>query len=231
LHAHNNSSIITRYLYDDLTGLDERIGTLVLAPLRDSEDEPIGNLAALWRSDLVEEAEVRLHALEIVASDATAAITNAIRFHEVSALSIRDAGTGLLNRRYFAGRLDAEVERAQRSSASLTLLHVGLEGSGAASPVVDSQLKDVAELVRFELGARGEICRVGSAELAAVMRTSLGELRSAFEQIRRRLAERGDDAVINAFELDEGEDAASFFGRAMSSTAQNGRLPIGTVKL
>ena len=36
-------------LDDDLTGSDERIGTLVLVPLRDSEGEPIGNLAALWR--------------------------------------------------------------------------------------------------------------------------------------------------------------------------------------
>ena len=222
LHAHNNSSIITRYLYDDLTGLDERIGTLVLVPLRDSEGEPIGNLAALWRSDLVEEAEVRLHALEVVAADASAALTNAVRFHEVSALSIRDTGTGLLNRRYFAGRLDAEVERAQQSSASLTLLHVGLEEGRAASPIVDSQLKEVADLVRFELGARGEICRVGSAELAALVRTSLAELRSALEQIRRRLAERGDGAVINAFELDEGEDSASFFGRAMSSRRRMG---------
>lgn len=231
LRAHNDSSIITRYLYDGVPGSNERIGTLVLVPLRDSEGEPIGNLAALWRSDLVEEAEARLHDLEAVAADAKAAITNAARFHEVSALSIRDAGTGLLNRRYFAGRLDAEVERARQSSASLTLLHVGLEDSRTASPIVDAQLKEVAELIRSELSDKGEICRVGFAELAALVPTNLAELRAALEQIRRRLADRSDGAVINGFELDEGEDSASFFGRAMSSATQNGRLPIGTVKI
>ena len=130
---------------------------------------------------------MRLHALEVVAADASPAITNAIRFTRSPSGLIRDPGTGLLNRRYFAGRLDAEVERAQQSSASLTLLHVGLGRSRAASPGVDSQLNEVAEMVRFELGARGEICRVGSAELATLIRTSRAELLTVLEQIRQQL--------------------------------------------
>ncbi len=231
LRAHNDSSIITRYLYEHATRLDERFVTAVLVPLRDNEGEPIGNLAALWRLDLDEEAEVRMHALEAVAADASAAITNAVRFHEVSALSIRDTDTGLLNRRYFAGRLDAEVERAHQSGASLTLLLLGLEKPGSASPTFDAQLVEVAELIQSELRGSDDVCRVGSAELAALVPRSVAELRVALEQIRRRLAETGNGVVVNAVELDYLEDSASFFERAKMAAARDGRLPIGTAKI
>jgi diguanylate cyclase (GGDEF)-like protein len=153
-----------------------------------------------------------------------------MRFHEVSALSIRDTATGLLNRRYFAGQLDAEVERAQQLGASLTLLFVGLEESRSTSPTVDAQLTEVAELIRFELSGRGEICRVGLAELAVLVPRSVVELRTALEQIRRRLAEGGDGAVVNAVQLDDHEESASFFDRAKSSAAHDGRRPTGTVR-
>jgi GGDEF domain-containing protein len=223
--------MITRYLYEHPSGPEERFVTAMLVPLRDSEGEPIGNLAALWRSDLGELAEAHVHALETVAADASAAITNAMRFHEVSALSIRDTETGLHNRRYFAGQLDVEVERAQQMGASLTLLLVGLEESRGASPIVGAQLIEVAELIRFELSGNGEICRMGLAELAVLVPKSAAELQSALEQIRRRLAEGGDGAVVNAFERGEHEDSASFFDRAAkSSAAQDGRRPIGTTR-
>jgi GGDEF domain-containing protein len=231
LHAHNDSSVITRYLYERTTWLDERFVTAVLVPLRDSEGEPIGNLAALWRVDLADEAEGRLRSLEAVAADASAALTNAVRFHQVSALSIRDTETGLLNRRYFAGRLDAEVERAQRSGAHLTLLLAALDGSRGASPVVDGQLVELAELIRGELSINDEVCRVGLAELAALVPRSAAGVQPALEQIRRRLAESGNGIVVSAFELDYGEDSATFFERAKTAAAREVRQPTGTVKL
>jgi GGDEF domain-containing protein len=228
LTAYNDSSMITRYLYEHPAGPEERFVTAMLVPLRDSESEPIGNLAALWRSDLGEKAEVHLRALEAVAADASAAITNAMRFQKVSALSIRDTETGLFNRRYFAGQLDAEVERAHQSRASLTLLLVGLDESQGASPNVDSQLTEVAELIRFELSGRGEICRVGLTEIAVLVPRSVAELGASLEGIHRRLTEGGDGAVVNAFELDDHEDSASLFERA--SAAHDGRAPISTVR-
>jgi GGDEF domain-containing protein len=230
LTAYNDSSMITRYIYEHPTGPEERFVTAMLVPIRDSESEPIGNLAALWRSDLGDKAEVHLRALEAVAADATGAMTNAMRFHEVSALSIRDTETGLFNRRYFAGQLDAEVERAHQSGASLTLLLVGLDESQSATPNVDSQLMEVAELVRFELSGRGEICRVGLTEIAVLLPRSVAELRASLERIHRRLTEGGDGTVVSALELDDHEDSASLFERAKSSATQDGRLPIGTVR-
>jgi GGDEF domain-containing protein len=231
LHAHNDSSIITRYIYEHPTWLDERFVTALLVPLRDSEGEPIGNLAALWRVDLGDEAEGRLRALEAIAADASAALTNAVRFHQVSTLSIRDADTGLLNRRYFAGRLDAEVERAQQSGANLTLLLAGLAEPPGAPQAVDAQLVELAGLIRLELSGRLDVCRVGASELAVLVPRAAAELRTALDQIRRQLGEVGDGVVFSACELDYGEDSGSFFERAKTAVVRDGRQPVSTVKL
>lgn len=238
LKAPNDSSIITRYLYEGPDGIDQRFGTALLVPLHDAQGESLGNLAALWRADLGAEADVRVRALESAVNDAAAAITNAVRFHQVSALSIRDTDTGLLNRRYFAGKLDAEVRQARASNEQLTLLLVSTEvddPEGADSPAADALLVEVAEYMRFELGGSEGVYRLALAVLAVHVPASVAELQPTLDRVRRRLADGGNaggrgGGVVIAAELEYGEDATTFYERAEAAlrSARGGRRAFNT---
>ena len=200
LTARNDSAIITRYLYEGRTHGDERFATALLVPLRDADGEPVGNLAALWRVDLAQEADNRLHALEEVVGTAAGAIANALRFYEVSALSIRDTGTGLLDRRYFVGKLGDEVELARAGQQRFALLLVLVEGltvvearQGAAA--ADGLLTRIAERLRAELRLPEEVFRIGRAELAAFVRGGeSADVQAAVNRIRRSLDDLTHDA-------------------------------------
>lgn len=237
LQAPNDSSIITRYLYEGLDGIGQRFGTALLVPLRDAKGESLGNLAALWRVDLGAEADTRVRALEVAVADATAALTNAVRFHQVSALSIRDTDTGLLNRRYFAGKLDTEVRRAHKANEPLALLLVSSEWDDAeygASPAADAQLVELADFVQHELGAGEGACRLTPAVLAVHVPKTLAELEPTLVRVRRRLAEgatgngrRGGLVVV--VQLEHGEDAEAFYHRAEVAlrSARHGQQALG----
>jgi diguanylate cyclase (GGDEF)-like protein len=226
LRARNDSAIITRYLYDGRELGDERFATALLVPIRDGEGEPVGNLAALWRIDLAREADERLAALGEVVGVAAGGLTNALRFHEVSALSIRDTGTGLLDRRYFAGKLDAEVDRARRSGDRLALVLVMVDGLGAiesrrGAAEADAALARVAARLRQELVQPDEVCRLGRGELGLfVPGGESADLQGALNRLRQSLDEIAGDGSGKLgcsgaiAELRPGETTTSFYERA-----------------
>jgi hypothetical protein len=72
LGAENDSSVIMRFPDHGFGSVTGRVVTTLMAPLRGPDGDYVGNLAALWRHDLEEQADTRLTALESVAQSAVA---------------------------------------------------------------------------------------------------------------------------------------------------------------
>lgn len=196
LTAGNESEIITRYARESA----EDIRTVLLVPLRDADGDAAGNVSAIWRTDLEQEADVRLLELTRTVGIAAGSFETALRFDAIAALSVRDAGTGLLDRRYFDGRLADEVDRAQRNGGVLGLLVVSVHGLGGlgerrGAAAADILLAQIADRLRALLPGSGEPCRLGGGELGLVLtdgqtaeaaRTAVAELRTSLDELAAR---------------------------------------------
>ena len=97
------------YTHEEIRDEGDLIRGGVSIPLRNSEGEPIGTLAAFWRGEEREATETELAALEEVAARAGPALENARRFREARQLADLDALTTLHNRRYFHETLVREM--------------------------------------------------------------------------------------------------------------------------
>ncbi|HVT65830.1 MAG TPA: GGDEF domain-containing protein [Mycobacteriales bacterium] len=85
-----------------------------------------------------------------------------------------DALTGLLNRRAFEEDLDAEVARAQRSGAPLTLIMADLDHFKAINdrcghPVGDQVLRQVADVIQQQCRRVDSPYRIGGEEFAIIV--------------------------------------------------------------
>ena len=226
LEAKNESAAIMRYPRDGSRPNGDRIRTAVIVPLLGRDGDHVGNLAALWRRDLARGADERLAILEGIAEAAWSAVDNARRFHEVWTLSIRDALTGLFNRRYFLGELAEQAERAHRQGRSLAVLIFDIDDfklinerlghSGA-----DALLAEVAARLRTLVRGSDTPCRVGGDEFAAILPDStVWDAERLFERVGRSLEELtagdadGASCSGGAAELRPDEDGTALFERA-----------------
>ena len=227
LAAGNESEIVTRYVRESAEDSDRQIRTVLLVPLRDADGDAVGNVSAIWRTDLEQEADARLLELTRVVGIAAGSLENALRFDAIAALSVRDAGTGLLDRRYFDGQLADAVDRTQRNGGALGLLVVSVRGLGGlgerrGSAAADSVLAQIAHRLRALLPSSGEPCRLGGGELglvltdgqtAEVARTAVAELRALLNELEAGAG--GSLACTGAFaELRPDDTPASLEERA-----------------
>jgi hypothetical protein len=86
LASHPLAPSITRYLE---TGEDS-IATAIVVPLQDGDGETIGNLVAVWRRDLADDADRKVAELEVLVEDARSAIGHAVQFQQLHSLAVRD---------------------------------------------------------------------------------------------------------------------------------------------
>lgn len=123
---------------------------------------------------------------------------DAERFRE---LAMRDALTGLHNRRFLDDLLTREVESARTTGAPLS---VGIADADYFKRVNDEHSHKVGDQVLRELAALlvagqpegATVCRLGGEEFAVIM-PNLGaeEARAACESLRRAVADRAWDAT------------------------------------
>jgi diguanylate cyclase (GGDEF)-like protein len=130
-----------------------------------------------------------------------------------------DMLTGVLNRRGFEERFDAELARAQRDVADLSLVLVDLDDFKAVNdtqghPAGDELLRWVSEAIAGELRASDAIGRLGGDEFAVMLAGGGSDPREVLERLLTRLSERtGASAGAASFPAD-GHERDDLFKRA-----------------
>ena len=157
-------------------------------PLR-SEGRAYGTLLLLHRaSDQFQEKDERV--LEVIAAQAAAAISRAEALERAERLAITDALTGLYNARYFNGRLEAEIQRAQRYEHTVALLIVDSDALKRVNDQLghaagNQLLVDLARTIREHVRATDLVARFGGDEFVILQpETDLDAAVAIAERIR-----------------------------------------------
>ena len=113
--------------------------------------------------------------LQILASQAAAALANAALYRTLERQAITDGLTGLYNHRYFYERLNQEIARAQRYGLPLSLLMVDIDdfkhfNDRFGHPAGDLVLKEVGRILGSNLRTGIDIAaRYGGEEFTIVL--------------------------------------------------------------
>ncbi len=173
---------------------------LIGIPLR-SEGRAYGSLLVMHSAvDFFRPEHERV--LEVMAAQAAAAIARAESLEEAQRLAITDALTGLYNVRYFAGRLDAEIQRAQRYGHEVALLIVDSDalkrvndrlGHAAGNDLLVALARTIRENVR----ASDLVARFGGDEFVVLQpETALEAAVGTAERIRQAAYAASDAAGV-----------------------------------
>jgi diguanylate cyclase (GGDEF)-like protein len=112
---------------------------------------------------------------------------------ELTRIATVDAVTGLFNRRYFEGRLEAEVQRARRQRQELALLMIDIDDFKRINDTWghlegDRALRDVADLLRSGVRIFDVCARFGGEEFVIVMPGASAQVAMhVAERIRRHV--------------------------------------------
>ena len=113
--------------------------------------------------------------LQVLATQAAAALANAALYRTIERQAITDGLTGLFNHRYFYERLNQEIARAQRYGLPLSLLMIDIDdfkhfNDRFGHPSGDLVLKEVGRILGVNLRAGIDIAaRYGGEEFTIVL--------------------------------------------------------------
>jgi diguanylate cyclase (GGDEF)-like protein len=122
-----------------------------------------------------ETGDDEIELLQILASQAAAALANAALYRTLERQAITDGLTGLYNHRYFYERLNQEIARAQRYGLPLSLLMIDIDdfkhfNDRFGHPAGDLVLKEVGHILGSNLRAGIDIAaRYGGEEFTIVL--------------------------------------------------------------
>jgi diguanylate cyclase (GGDEF)-like protein len=122
-------------------------------------------------------------------------LTNLELRTELRTQAIRDALTGLYNRRHLDEALTRELHRSQRVNLPVSVLMIDIDHFKAFNDtyghtVGDAVLADVAGILRDRIRVEDIACRYGGEEFAIIMAgLDLAEAADRAEEIRRRVAQ------------------------------------------
>lgn len=177
------------YLFPDC----DELGSVALLPLV-RQNMLIGSLNLGSRNPSRFQQKIGTKFLEHLAAVVSACIENA-RLHEhIKLVGLRDALTGINNRRFFDQRLSEEVSRARRSGSSLSCLFIDLDyfkrvNDHHGHQAGDAVLKQVSGLLSARLRENDVLARYGGEEFVILLAdTSQADAALIAEQIRDRVA-------------------------------------------
>jgi diguanylate cyclase (GGDEF)-like protein len=141
--------------------------------------------AALAEIHAVEEATRRLH---------TSQVANETARRELEMLANRDGLTGLINRRHFLARAEAEIQRGERYGRPVAIALGDLDAFKALNDTYghgagDIVLRQFASLLAESVRQSDLICRYGGEEFAFLFpETSVEQAHVFVERFRQRFA-------------------------------------------
>ena len=127
------------------------------------------------RTDGVAVGADELELLQILASQAAAALANAALYRTLERQAITDGLTGLYNHRYFYERLNQEIARAQRYGLPLSLLMIDIDdfkhfNDRFGHPAGDLVLAEVGRILATQIRTGVDIAsRYGGEEFTIVL--------------------------------------------------------------
>ena len=171
----------------------EELGSVALLPLA-RQNHLFGSLNLGSRNPSRFQGQIGTLFLEHLAAVVSACIENA-RLHEhIKLVGLRDALTGINNRRFFDQRLSEEVSRAQRSGSPLSCLFIDLDhfkrvNDQHGHQAGDAVLKQVSKLLSDRLRQTDVLARYGGEEFIILLADTVQEDATLIaEQIRDRVA-------------------------------------------
>jgi diguanylate cyclase (GGDEF)-like protein len=183
----------------------------VAAPL--VRDDVVVGAVTILRNDVQRPfGPDELEALPVVGGLIALAITNTFLHAEVTELSVRDALTGLFNRRHLdaalarmeATRARRPVERREPAAVAIfDLDHFGIVNKQHGHQVGDAILRSFADVLAGRFRSADLVARYGGEEFLAILEgASLEDARRVCEEIRERFREQTvvgpDGTVISA---------------------------------
>jgi len=208
---HPGEGMAGRAIRERAVVVDEQFGRDRYPPSVREEalpDVPVGIGVPLLRGGVVVGAitigrstrmrAIEIEALELLAGHAALAISNAFLHADVEELAVRDALTGLYNRRYFDETLERMLAARRRerlngvgplSAVIFDLDHFGRFNKQHGHQVGDAVLRLFAEILRSRFRAADLVARLGGEEFIVILDGArLADAQRIAEEVRGALA-------------------------------------------
>lgn len=185
-----NDSQFKKYEPDEM---NEDIFNIICVPLLDDTGNVHGVINVVNKPEIFSDEDKIL--LEAIAHQIAIAIQNANLYE----LAITDGMTKLFIHRYFQGRLDTEIKRAERYNTKVSLIMLDIDhfkkfNDEYGHPVGDEVIKKVAMIIKNNIRESIDIAsRYGGEEFAVILpETEIEGTRLIAERIRKNI----EDMVI-----------------------------------
>lgn len=173
---------------------NQQIGSIALLPLI-RQQNLIGSLNLGSRNPTRFQTGIGTQFLRHLAAVVSACIENARLQEHVKLVGLKDALTGINNRRFFDQRLDEEVNRALRKNSPLSCLFLDLDyfkkiNDSFGHQVGDSVLRKVAQTFETHLRSSDVLARYGGEEFVILLAdTADGQAYEIAEKLRQLVSQ------------------------------------------
>ncbi len=187
--------------------------------------EAMGLLTVRWSTLPPEHVA---HAVAAVTDQVALALANLRLRDTLRVQAVRDALTGLYNRRHLEESLDKELRRANRKGRSLAVIMADVDhfkrlNDTHGHPVGDLVLREIAATMQGALRGDDHVCRYGGEEFVAVMpEATLADAVKRAEEIRSRV-----EAL--RIELPDGGVVRATISLGVAAHPQHGRTPAAMI--
>jgi diguanylate cyclase (GGDEF)-like protein len=164
------------------------IASQAAVPLRAGEE--VLGVIVMASSTPRELSEIEMERLEVLGSQASLSLHNALLHEELERLSVTDRLTELYNHGFFQLRLEEEFQRSKRYGHPLSLIMIDIDdfkefNDTHGHPRGDRVLKEVSEVIRSALRDVDVAARYGGEEFVVVLpETPCEGARQVAERIR-----------------------------------------------